>query len=122
MSVIRLTASFVLGLVLAGTTYAQSNTTSILEHYGSLFSGPDEYYFFEDDRKQVVDYQRERIVRICAGDSPHLVPLKVTADERTLEVASGDSIRVEASRIYLEPARTLDDSAMIIANVETLTN
>lgn len=123
----RLIKSFFSGLVFvaflgsAVLVVAQSDTDSILEHYGALFSGADEFFFFEAERKQAVDYQQERIVRICAGDSRHQVPLRVTADGRAITLGSGDCIRVEAKQVYLEPDSRLDANTMLIARVETLT-
>ncbi len=91
-----------------------------LERMVQMHSGPDEYYFFEDDRKQVIDYKRERVVRICTGESEHLVPLKVTFDNRTAMIDEGDCMRVEAKSVYLEPAEPLDANWTIRAEVETL--
>lgn len=92
---------------------------SIVEHQLRMTSAPDEYYFFEDDRKQVVDYKRDRIVRICAGDSRHLVPLEVTHDDDSTMVHRNDCVRVEAKEIYLEPAERLETNAVIRATVRT---
>lgn len=96
------------------------NVESILEYQAWMYSAPDEYYFFEDDSKQVVDYQRERIVRICVGDSRHLVPLKVIYDGSTAMIERGDCMRVEAKEVSLEPAETLDANAVIRAEVQTM--
>lgn len=102
----------------AGIALAQ--TTSPLETMVRMHSEPDEYYFFEDDRKEIVNYKEPRTVRICTGESKHLVPLKITYDQETAMIASGDCMRVEASEVYLEPAETLDDNWVIEADVETI--
>lgn len=94
--------------------------SSVLETMVQLHSEPDEYYFFEDDRKQVLDYKTEQEVRICAGESRHLVPLKVTYDEQTTTLGSNDCIRVEAKTVYLEPQKRLDPNWVITAEVETM--
>lgn len=93
---------------------------SILEHYAQMHAGSDEYYFFEDDRKQIVDYKNDRIVRICAGESRHLVPLKVTHDGETSLVHAGDCLRIEAKSVALEPAEQLEPNVVIKADVETI--
>lgn len=93
---------------------------SILRHYADLHSAPDEYYFFEDDRKQVVDYKQPRVVRICAGESRHLVPLEVTHDGETSTVRSGDCLRIEAESVSLAPAEELQPNYVIKADVETI--
>ncbi|HZX25184.1 MAG TPA: hypothetical protein VFF18_16755 [Woeseiaceae bacterium] len=85
-----------------------------------MYSEPDEYYFFEDDRKQVVDYQEARVVRVCTGESRHLVPLKITYDGSSAMLHAGDCMRVEAKEIYLEPAEMLDANWSIVANVDTV--
>lgn len=90
-----------------------------IERAVQMHSGPDEYYFFEDDRKQVVDYKKERMVRICAGESRHLVPLKVSYDGKSTTLGSNDCIRVEAKEVYLEPRDELDSNWTIRAEVET---
>ncbi|MDT8322416.1 MAG: hypothetical protein RQ826_18025 [Xanthomonadales bacterium] len=94
--------------------------TSVLEHAARMHSGPDEYYFFEDDRKQVIDYKTERMVRICTGQSRHLVPMKVTYDNKTATLGSDECIRVEAKKVLLEPAERLKPNYVIEAEVETL--
>ena len=93
---------------------------SIVEYQAWMYTSPDEYYFFEDDSKQVVDYKDERIVRICTGDSRHLVPLKVKYDGSSAMIESGDCMRVEAKKISLEPAKRLDSNAVIRAEVQTM--
>lgn len=99
---------------------AANAQSSVLEMMTKLHAGPDEYYFFEADRKEVVDYKTEHIVRICTGESKHLVPLKVTYDGKTATIDSGDCLRVEAKQIFLEPEKRLDPSWVIQADVETL--
>lgn len=116
------TASILIGI---GATFAAAPATaqvhdSILRHYAQLHGAPDEYYFFEDDRKQVVDYQQPRVVRICTGDSRHLVPLKVSHDGETSMVQSGDCLRVEAEEVALEPAEELPPNYLIKVDVETI--
>lgn len=93
---------------------------SILEHYAKMHSGSDEYYFFEDDRKQVVDYKEDRMMRICAGESRHLVPLKVIHDGETSMVHAGDCLRLEAKSVALEPAEQLEPNFVIKADVDTI--
>ena len=96
------------------------NYESILEYRAWMYTAPDEYYFFEDDSKQVVDHKEERIVRICTGDSRHLVPLKVKYDDSTAMIETGDCMRVEAKKISLEPAKRLESNAVIRAEVQTM--
>ncbi|HKL62032.1 MAG TPA: hypothetical protein VJ883_01600 [Woeseiaceae bacterium] len=103
--------------LLAAPALAQS---SAVDQMIRLYSDPDEYYFFEDDRKQVVDYQEERIVRICTGESRHLVPLKVSYDDSSAMLDPGDCIRVEAKQVSLEPAKMLEPNWSIVAEVDTL--
>ena len=114
---IWLTAAVLVTLLAASTAQAQG---SVLEQMVQLHSEPDEYYFFDDDRKQVLDYKTDQEVRICAGESRHLVPLKVTYDERTATLGSNDCIRVEAKTVYLEPQERLDPNWVITAEVETM--
>ena len=99
------------------TAQAQSGP---LETAVQMHSGPDEFYFFEDDRKQVVDYKTERMVRICTGQSRHLVPLKVTYDERTVTLGSDECIRIEAKKVFLEPTERLEPNWVIQADVDTM--
>jgi len=112
-------------VVLAVTTGAAMNLSTVQAQWDPLlrraqvYSGPDEYYFFEADRKKVIDYKKDHIVRICTGKNRHLVPLKVTYDGKEAMIGSDDCIRVEAKEVYLEPAKRLDDNWMIEANVET---
>ncbi len=117
-----LTAGLIAGLG-AAPALAQEGAEkleSVLEYRAWAYSEPDEYYLFEENSKQVVDYKNERIVRICAGDSRHLVPLKVIYDGSTAMIESGDCMRVEAKEISLEPAETLDTNAVIRAEVQTM--
>ena len=105
-------------LASSGVTLAESYV-SPAERQLQLASPSDEYYFFADDRKQIVDYKSDRVVRICVGDSRHLVPLEVTHDDDTTMVHRNDCVRVEAKEIYLEPAEMLPTNAMIRATVRT---
>lgn len=110
-------SAITLGALLASSALAQTSAT---EQMIRLYSEPDEYYFFESQKKQVVNYKEERIVRICTGDSQHLVPLKVSFDGQTTEVGEGDCMRIEAKSVSLEPAEPLDPNWTIRAEVETL--
>lgn len=93
---------------------------SILEHMARMHSPADEYFLFEQDRKQVADFKTDHIVRICTGESRHLVPLAVHYDGNSATVASGDCIRVEARKIELQPAKLLDPNFVIEARVKTI--
>ncbi|HJL18821.1 MAG TPA: hypothetical protein RMH99_24375 [Sandaracinaceae bacterium LLY-WYZ-13_1] len=114
-----LAATATAALLAASTAVSGAPYESFVEHQLRMASEPNEYFFFEDDRKQVVDYKRDRIVRICAGDSRHLVPLEVTHDDDTTMVHRNDCVRVEAKEIYLEPAERLETNAVIQATVRT---
>ena len=105
------------GLFAVATAQAQ---TGPIESAVRMHSGPDEFYFFEQDRKQVVDYKTERMVRICTGQSRHLVPLKVTYDDKTVMLRSDECIRVEAKQVFLEPTERLEPNWVIKADVETM--
>ena len=110
-------AVLLVSLAAASTAAAQS---SVLEHMAQMHAEADEFHFFDDERKHVIDYQSAREVRICTGESRHLVPLKVTYDEQTAMLGSNDCIRVEAKDVYLEPKDRLDPNWVITAEVESL--
>lgn len=108
------------GLLLTGTAQAQPASTTDLPHpYDSMWTSADEIYFYEDNRKQVVDYKRDRVLRICLDDSNHTVPLNITADERELTLYAGDCMRIEAQQVWMEPDRHLPDLAMLKVNIQT---
>jgi hypothetical protein len=116
----KIAAGAVLGM-LAGASVAHAQVLeSPAERMLERSSGPDTFYFFEDDRKTVVDYKSEHVVRVCAGDSTHLVPLKVEYDNKQTTIDAGDCIRVEATAVTLMPDKTLDENLVIVAEVETL--
>ncbi|OFE12154.1 hypothetical protein PHACT_02580 [Pseudohongiella acticola] len=108
--------TFVFALPLA----AQPQTGSYLEYRARMQSDADEYFFFEDDRKQVVSYSRDRIVRVCAADSAEVIPLRVEYDDRTTMLTPGDCIRVEAMDVFLEPADSLEPNTFMRVEVDTL--
>ena len=83
-------------------------------------SDADEYFFFEDDRKQVVSYIRERIVRVCAADSAEVTTLRIEYDDKVTMLTPGDCIRVEAMDVVLEPANTLPANTFMRVEVDTL--
>ena len=114
---IRTAAVLLVSLAAASTAMAQSG--SVLEHMAEMHAEADEFHFFDDERKQVIDYQTAREVRICTGESRHMVPLKVTYDEQTAKLGSNDCIRVEAKNVYLEPMDRLEPNWVITAEVET---
>ena len=101
MNLRRITILTALALsLLALNTHAQNaRVPEISDRYDSLIAGADEYYFYEDNRKQVVDYKNDRIVRLCLGDSNHAVPLNITADGREMTLKAGDCIRIEAKQV-----------------------
>ncbi|MDT8408982.1 MAG: hypothetical protein RQ741_05230 [Wenzhouxiangellaceae bacterium] len=114
-------ATLLIGLMAATAfTPANAHFEDYLEYRLMMNAHPDVYYLFEDDRKQVVSYKTERVVRICTGDSRHLVPLKVIYDDKTATVEKNDCIRVEAKEVALEPAKLLETGEVIRAEVDTL--
>jgi len=99
-------------------TVAQYNSNA--ERLARLTAPTDVYYFFEGDRKQVVSYNSDRVVRVCLGDSRHTVPLRVIYDEKNVTVAANECIRVEGKEVFLEPEEPLKPNTTIRAEVETL--
>ena len=114
MLVAFITAAFALPVA------AQPGTGSYLEYRASMQADADEYLFFEDDRKQVVSYNRERIVRVCAAESPQVTPMNIEYDDKLATVAPGDCIRVEAMEAFLEPAAMLEPNTFLRVEVDTL--
>lgn len=109
-----------LGLVLMAPAAQAQAPSPLMDHMLETYSGPDEYYLFEDDRKKVVDYKSERMVRVCAGDSRHVVPLRVSYDGDKTTLGPGDCIRIEAKEVYIEPDETLETGWVLHADVDTL--
>ncbi|MDH7942810.1 hypothetical protein QGM61_03165 [Pseudohongiella sp. SYSU M77423] len=120
MTAILAAAAAFIAASFAGQSYAQGMTDSYLEWQARMQAGPDEYLFFEDDRKQVVSYSQERIVRVCAGESSIVTPLSIEYDDKETLVMPGDCIRVEAMEVYLEPADTLEPNTFLRVQVDTL--
>ena len=71
-------------------------------------------------RKLVADYKKDRIVRVCVGESRHSVPLKISYDNKQATVAPGDCMRVEAKKVFLEPNERLDPNWVLEADVDTM--
>lgn len=90
------------------------------EYRAYLASTPDTYYLFTDDRKDVASYKTDRILRVCVGDSEHVVPLKIFYDDKSATVEKNECMRVEGREIALEPTERLDNNAVIVAEVQTL--
>lgn len=99
---------------------AQPGTGSYLEYRAQMQAEADEFLFFEDDRKQVVSYNRERIVRVCASESSQVTPMRIEYDDKTATVAPGDCMRVEAMQVYLQPAEMLEPNTFLRVEVDTL--
>lgn len=99
---------------------AAAQYESNFERLAKLSPPVDVYHFFDGDRKQVVSYKTDRIMRVCLGDNRHVVPLRVIHDEDTATVERNDCIRVEAKEVFLEPAEPLDANVVLRAEVETL--
>jgi len=106
-------------LLFSAAAFAQVQMTPA-ERMMQRSAGPDEYLFFEDDRKTVVDYKEDHIVRICVSENRHLVPVAVHYDGKKGEVHPGDCMRVEAKKIALEPAERLEANWSIRAEVDTV--
>lgn len=116
----RRLASVLAGALLlsfAATAQAQSSASDMAVQF---YSEPDEFYFFGDERKLVVDYKKDRMVRVCVGDSTHTVPLKISYDNKQATIEAGDCMRVEAKKVFLEPQKTLDTGWVLEADVDTL--
>lgn len=107
----------VLGLALASPAQAQS----VAEEFIFYPSEPDVYFFFEEtDRKEVTDYKKDQIVRVCVDKSDLATPLAIYHDGEQSQVAPGDCIRVEGKEIALEPAKPLERRTVLRAEVSTL--
>lgn len=83
-------------------------------------SDPDVVYLFDDDRKQIVDYKKDHIIRVCVTENRHLVPLTIIYDDQRANVAPGDCMRIEAQEVTLQPSKTLEDNWMMRAEVTTV--
>lgn len=115
----RLTSALVALVALAFTSPAIAQT--VAEEFIYYPSGPNEYYLFSQmDEKKVVDYETDRMVRVCMNSNRHLVPLRVHHDQEESLVQPGDCLRVEAKQVRLEPAGRLEPEWNIRAEVETL--
>jgi len=112
--------ALVLGLAFVAPAAQAQAPSPVTDHMLEMYAGPDEYYLFERDRKKVVDYKSERMVRVCAGESRHVVPLRVTYDDEKTTLGSGDCIRVEAKEVYIEPDKPLETGWVLHADVDTL--
>ena len=110
----------IVAAVFAMPVAAQPGTGSYLEYRARMQAEADEFLFFEDDRKQVVSYSRERIVRVCAGESSQVTPMRIEYDDKTSTVAPGDCMRVEAMQVYLQPAEMLEPNTYLRVEVDTL--
>lgn len=99
---------------------AQPGTGSYLEYRAQMQAEADEFLFFEDDRKQVVSYNRERIVRVCAAESPQVTPMSIEYDDKSAMLSPGDCMRVEAMEVFLEPAEMLEPNTFLRVEVDTL--
>jgi len=107
----------VLGLAFALPAQAQS----VAEEFIFYPSGPDEYLFFEEtDRKEVTDYKKDQIVRVCVDKSEITTPLAIFHDDEESRVAPGDCIRVEGKEIALEPAVPLGRREVLRVEVDTM--
>tara|TARA_R100001039_G_C1845462_1_gene105807 strand:+ start:2165 stop:2533 length:369 start_codon:yes stop_codon:yes gene_type:complete len=109
-----------LAAVFAVPAFAQPGTGSYLEYRAQMQSDPDEYLFFDNDRKQVVSYNRDRIVRVCAAESPLVTPISIEFDDNMAMLAPGDCMRIEAMQVFLEPAEMLEPNTFLRVEVETL--
>ena len=110
----------VMTAVFALPVAAQPGTGSYLEYRAQMQAEADEFLFFEDERKQVVSYNRERIVRVCASESSQVTPMRIEYDDKTATVAPGDCMRVEAMQVYLQPAEMLEPNTFLRVEVDTL--
>lgn len=107
----------VLGLAFALPAQAQS----VAEEFIFYPSEPDEYFFFEEtDRKEVTDYKKDQIVRVCVDKSEITTPLAIFHDGEESRVTPGDCIRVEGKEIALEPAAPLKRREVLRVEVATM--
>lgn len=106
-------------LLLSSAAFAQM-MLSPAERRLERSSDPDVYYLFNDDKKQIIDYKKDHIIRVCVTENPHLVPLTVVYDDQRANIAPGDCMRLEAQEVSLQPSKTLEDNWMMRAEVETI--
>jgi len=112
----KLTTLTPLAFVFALGAPASAETAS--ESLIQMHSEPDEFYLFDQQDVQVLDYKTAREVRVCADQRQHMVPIRVTYDGKTTEVRPGDCTRVEAKTVTLAPADTLESSWDLSGTVE----
>lgn len=117
---IRFAALAAVVFLAAGSIPGAATAQSITETMVKMYSEPNEYYLFEDDEKKVIHYKKDRRVQLCAGQSKHLVPLKVTHDGDSSQVAAGDCLIVEAKQISISPAEPLDPNWSMRVEVDPL--
>lgn len=100
---------------------APALSQTVAEEFIYYPADPDEYFFFEEtDRKKIVHYKTDKLVRVCVDRNEHLVPLKVLHDDNSSTVAPGDCLRFEAREVWLEPAKELEQAWTIKAEVDTM--
>ena len=109
----------VAGLVSMPAT-AQVESDGYYAYRERMTAPEDTYYLFDAERKEVASYDEARILRICVGDSRHVVPLKIHHDDMTAQVDRNDCIRVEAREVSLEPMKRLGSNEVIVARAQTL--
>lgn len=99
---------------------AEAQYESNYQRLAHLTAPSDVFYFFDGGRKTAASYQSSHIMRVCLGDGPSAVPLRIIHDEKTTIVAKNDCVRVEAKELALEPAEPLKSNVVLRAEVETL--
>ena len=109
---IAITAAY--AAVFAPAAQADSVSETLVE----LYSEADEFYLFDQQDVQVLDYKIARYVRICADKRQHMVPVEVRYDGKSAEVRPGDCMRIEAKRVSLAPADALESNWDLSGTIE----
>lgn len=105
---------------MATTAMAQTDNDGYLAYHARMAAPEDVYYLFQADRKEIVSYKSDRIVRICVGDSRHAVNLEVFHDGEATTVEKNDCVRIEAKEVAVEPAKRLEANEVIVVRAQTL--
>lgn len=114
----RQTMPIALAAACAAFLAPASNADSASETLVELYSEPDEFYLFDQQDVQVLDYKSAREIRVCADKRRHMVPVEVRYDGKTAEVRPGDCMRIEAKRVSLAPADTLESNWDLSGTIE----
>lgn len=89
-----------------------------LDNYIRMDSPANEFHLFDQTSSEVLSFDSDQTLKICAGESNHVPALKVTHDSSTSRLEPGDCRTYTARNFTLSPAGNIDQGWTLSGTIQ----